>query len=122
MIAVRASEKRPRPVVLCILAGWGYRPRTADTAVALAGTPNWKRIAAANPHALLNTSGRQVGLPDGQMGNSEVGHMNLGAGRVVMQELVRITASIADGAFFKIPAFVEACRRVRESGGTLHLL
>ncbi|EME67954.1 phosphoglyceromutase, partial [Paramagnetospirillum caucaseum] len=80
-----AAPRRPRPVVLCILDGWGWRDETADNAIAQADTPNWDRFLKTYPHALLHTSGLQVGLPDGQMGNSEVGHMNLGAGRVVMQ-------------------------------------
>ena len=79
-----------RPVMLMILDGFGWREATADNAVRLARMPNFNALWATSPHALLHTSGRDVGLPDGQMGNSEVGHLNIGAGRVVKQELVRI--------------------------------
>ena len=82
----------PKPVVLCVLDGWGERPPAPDNAIELASIPNWHRFVAESPNALLQTSGLAVGLPDGQMGNSEVGHMNLGAGRVVMQDLPRIDA------------------------------
>ena len=85
-----------RPVVLCILDGWGYREATSDNAIALARTPVYDRLWAQEPHALLQTSGLAVGLPDGQMGNSEVGHQNIGAGRVVVQDLPRIDAAVAD--------------------------
>ncbi|HET6655247.1 MAG TPA: 2,3-bisphosphoglycerate-independent phosphoglycerate mutase, partial [Gammaproteobacteria bacterium] len=74
---------RPRPVVLTILDGWGYREDTTDNAIAAAATPHWDRLWRDCPHALLHTSGKAVGLPEGQMGNSEVGHLNLGAGRVL---------------------------------------
>ena len=79
-----------RPVMLVILDGFGWREETADNAVRQARKPNFDRLWQSCPHAFLHTSGRDVGLPDGQMGNSEVGHLNIGAGRVVMQELVRI--------------------------------
>ncbi|MBY0432112.1 MAG: 2,3-bisphosphoglycerate-independent phosphoglycerate mutase, partial [Rhodospirillales bacterium] len=78
----RPTISRPRPVVLCVLDGWGYRPERDDNAIAQADTPIWDHMMSAYPHSLLNTSGLEVGLPRGQMGNSEVGHMNLGAGRV----------------------------------------
>jgi 2,3-bisphosphoglycerate-independent phosphoglycerate mutase len=111
-----------RPVVLVVLDGWGYRESTEGNAVAMARTPNWDRLWAKAPRTLLEASGRAVGLPAGQMGNSEVGHMNLGAGRVVMQDLVRITAAVEDGALFRNPAFTAACANVRRTGGTLHLM
>ena len=95
-----ASPARPKPVVLLILDGWGHREETADNAVAQATLPNWQRLLATAPHTLIHTEGRHVGLPDGQMGNSEVGHMNLGAGRIVYQDLTRIDAAIEDGSFF----------------------
>ena len=85
---------KPRPVVLCILDGWGYRPETDDNAIALAATPVYDRLMETCPQALLKTSGTAVGLPGGQMGNSEVGHLNLGAGRVVDQDIRRIDAAI----------------------------
>jgi 2,3-bisphosphoglycerate-independent phosphoglycerate mutase len=109
-------------VVLLVLDGWGYRPEREGNAIALANTPNWDALWTRAPRTLLSASGLPVGLPEGQMGNSEVGHLNLGAGRVVMQDLVRISASVANGSFYDNPVFVEACRAVKTSGGTLHLL
>ena len=111
-----------RPVVLVVLDGWGYRAEREGNAIALANTPTWDALWGRHPRTLLEASGLRVGLPEGQMGNSEVGHLNLGAGRVVMQDLVRIGASIADGSFARNPALVDACRRVRDGGGTLHLM
>ena len=92
------SVKRPRPVVLCILDGWGYREETKDNAVALANTPVWDELYATYPTGFLKACGLDVGLPEGQMGNSEVGHMNLGAGRVVMQELPKIDEAVKTGS------------------------
>ena len=112
----------PRPVVLVVLDGWGYRAATEGNAIALAHTPTWDRLWSTDSRTLLNASGRAVGLPEGQMGNSEVGHLNLGAGRVVMQDIVRIDDAIASGAFFQDPAFLEACRLVRERGSRMHLV
>ena len=110
------------PVVLVVLDGWGYRAERDGNAVALAQTPTWDRLWARAPRTLLEASGLRVGLPEGQMGNSEVGHLNLGAGRVVMQDLVRISAAIKDGSFFSNDAFVAACRHATQRGGTLHLV
>ena len=93
-----------RPVMLVILDGWGWREDAADNAVRQARTPNFDRLWASCPHALLHTSGKDVGLPHGQMGNSEVGHLNIGAGRVVMQDLPRIGDAIASGEIEKQPA------------------
>src|SRR5215208_4051845 len=90
-----------RPVVLVVLDGWGYREETEGNAIALASTPTWDRLWGRAPRTLLEASGLRVGLPQGQMGNSEVGHLNLGAGRVVMQDMVRISESIRDGKFFR---------------------
>ena len=87
-----------RPVMLVILDGWGWREEAADNAVRQARTPNFDRLWQSCPHAFLHTSGRDVGLPDGQMGNSEVGHLNIGAGRVVMQDLPRISHAVEDGS------------------------
>ena len=112
----------PRPVALIILDGWGYREERSANAILLAETPNWHRIWSNASRTLLAASGRAVGLPAGQMGNSEVGHMNLGAGRVVMQDLVRIGAAIEDGAFFTNRALVAACATAREPHRTLHLV
>ena len=116
------SSARPRPVVLCILDGWGHRDQREDNAIALAEPANWRRFLARYPHALLRTSGLAVGLPEGQMGNSEVGHMNLGAGRVVMQDLPRIDRALADGALAADPLLTGALARLKENGGILHLM
>jgi len=116
------ASKVDRPVVLVVLDGWGHRESTDGNAIAMAHTPTWDRLWARAPRTLLDASGRAVGLPDGQMGNSEVGHLNLGAGRVVMQDLVRIGEAIRDGSFFQNDAFRAACAHVRTSGGTLHLM
>jgi 2,3-bisphosphoglycerate-independent phosphoglycerate mutase len=117
-----ASASRPRPVVLCILDGWGWRESKIDNAIAQAGTPTWDRLLATCPHALVETSGLEVGLPDGQMGNSEVGHTNLGAGRVVMQELPRLDQAAADGSLARNPTLVAGLAAIKARGGRLHLL
>jgi 2,3-bisphosphoglycerate-independent phosphoglycerate mutase len=117
-----ATTSRPAPVVLLVLDGWGYRPQRDGNAIAMATVPTWDRLWARAPRTLLAASEEAVGLPCGQMGNSEVGHLNLGAGRVVKQDLVRINDSIKDGSFFTNPVFVDACRRVKADGGTLHLV
>ncbi|HVB69162.1 MAG TPA: 2,3-bisphosphoglycerate-independent phosphoglycerate mutase [Acetobacteraceae bacterium] len=111
-----------RPVMLVILDGFGWREATEDNAVRLARTPTFTRLWQSCPHALLRTSGRDVGLPDGQMGNSEVGHMNIGAGRVVHQELVRIGDAIADGSIAKAAPLADFIAKLRASRGTCHLL
>lgn len=111
-----------RPVVLVVLDGWGYREEREGNAIALANTPTWDRLWSRAPRALLEASGLAVGLPEGQMGNSEVGHLNLGAGRVVMQDLVRINQAIDTGSFFENPTLVEACETAKRDGGTLHLM
>jgi 2,3-bisphosphoglycerate-independent phosphoglycerate mutase len=111
-----------RPVVLIVLDGWGYREAREGNAIALANTPTWDRLWSRAPRTLLEASGLAVGLPEGQMGNSEVGHLNLGAGRVVMQDLVRINEAIRSGAFFNNPALVEACEFAKRNHGTLHIL
>lgn len=118
----RSNNKTPRPLLLCILDGWGDRAETRDNAIKLARTPNWNRLLAEMPHGLLETSGLAVGLPDGQMGNSEVGHMNIGAGRVVMQDLPRIDRAIADGSLAANPALQDAIAAVAAAGGRFHLL
>ncbi len=117
-----ANSQRARPVALIVLDGWGYRPQTEGNAIALANTPTWDSLWSRGSRTLLEASGLRVGLPEGQMGNSEVGHLNLGAGRVVMQDLVRISSAIADGSFYTNPALVGACQQVARNGGTLHLL
>jgi len=109
-------------VVLIVLDGWGYRAEREGNAIAMAKAPTWERLWSRQPKTLLEASGLAVGLPAGQMGNSEVGHLNLGAGRVVPQDLVRISRSITDGAFFMLPPLVALADHVRRTGGTLHLV
>jgi 2,3-bisphosphoglycerate-independent phosphoglycerate mutase len=109
-------------VLLVVLDGWGYREARSGNAIELARTPVWHGLWESCPRTLLNASGLAVGLPEGQMGNSEVGHLNLGAGRVVPQDLVRISQSIRRGDFFSLEPFVALCREVRRTGGTLHLM
>jgi 2,3-bisphosphoglycerate-independent phosphoglycerate mutase len=116
-----ASVKRPKPVVLLILDGWGHREDPTDNALAQAELPNWRRLLATAPHTLIHTEGRHVGLPDGQMGNSEVGHMNLGAGRIVYQDLTRIDAAIEDGSFYTNAELIAACAAAKADGKTLHV-
>ncbi|NKE45173.1 2,3-bisphosphoglycerate-independent phosphoglycerate mutase [Roseomonas frigidaquae] len=108
--------------MLAILDGWGWREEAADNAVVQANTPVFDALWQAGPRAFLCTSGRDVGLPEGQMGNSEVGHLNIGAGRVVMQDLVRIDAACADGSIATLPAFTRLVARTKEAGGVLHLM
>src|SRR5262245_301804 len=113
---------RPRPAVLCILDGWGARANGSDNAIARARTPHYSRMLSECPHALLATSGRAVGLPDGQMGNSEVGHTNIGAGRLVMQDLPRIDDAVANGDLATRPTLVALIKAVKAAGGTVHLM
>ncbi len=117
-----AKPTAPKPVVLLILDGWGHREDPADNALAQAELPNWRRLLTTAPHTLIHTEGRHVGLPDGQMGNSEVGHMNLGAGRIVYQDLTRIDAAIEDGSFFDNVELRAACDAAKASAGTLHVM
>ena len=121
-----AESHRPKPVLLLILDGWGHRDASngveqSDNAIAMANLPNWHRLLGDCPHTLVHTEGRFVGLPDGQMGNSEVGHMNIGAGRIVYQDLTRIDAAIEDGSFFDNPALCEACDAATAHAGTLNI-
>ena len=112
----------PKPVILCILDGWGHRADRMANAPALADTPAFDQIMATCPHALLTTHGPDVGLPSGQMGNSEVGHTNIGAGRVVAMDLGQIDLAIEDGSFFQAPALTGFIAAMQASGGTAHLL
>jgi 2,3-bisphosphoglycerate-independent phosphoglycerate mutase len=115
-------QQRRRPVMLVVLDGWGWREESADNAVRLARTPTFDRLWSGCPHALLKTSGEDVGLPAGQMGNSEVGHLNIGAGRIVKQTLQRITDAIAAHEIDQAPALCGLIERLRQSGGTCHLM
>ncbi len=114
--------QRPRPVMLVILDGFGWREDAADNAVLQAKTPTFHRLWESGPHGFLHTSGEDVGLPDGQMGNSEVGHLNIGAGRVVMQDLPRIGGAIARGEIKHTPALAGLIDKLKQSGGTCHLV
>jgi 2,3-bisphosphoglycerate-independent phosphoglycerate mutase len=109
------------PVVLCILDGWGLNPSREANAVALGATPNFDRIWKECPHAQLAAHGPDVGLPEGQMGNSEVGHTNIGAGRIVWMDLPRIDKAIGDGSFASNPALADFIAAVKAAGGTAHL-
>ncbi|GAB0117281.1 2,3-bisphosphoglycerate-independent phosphoglycerate mutase [Acidisoma sp. 7E03] len=115
-------QQQHRPVMLVILDGWGWRESNEDNAVRLAHTPAFDRLWGNCPHAFLKTSGEDVGLPDGQFGNSEVGHMNIGAGRVVMQDLPRITRAARDGSLGHNPELQALIVKARAGSGTIHLL
>ncbi len=117
-----AEKQSIRPVMLIVLDGWGWREDPADNAVRQAKTPNFERLWASSPHAFLRTSGLDVGLPPGQMGNSEVGHLNIGAGRVVMQDLPRISGAIADGSLAANPVLGDLIATLKQTGGVCHLL
>ena len=110
-----------KPTVLMILDGYGLNDTTKGNAVAEGKTPVMDKLMAEYPFVKGNASGMAVGLPEGQMGNSEVGHLNMGAGRIVYQELTRITKSIQDGDFFEIPEFLQAVENCRQNGSALHL-
>jgi 2,3-bisphosphoglycerate-independent phosphoglycerate mutase len=112
----------PKPLVLCILDGWGHTHNPEQNAIANAKAPNWNRYWRDCPHSLLQASELHVGLPDGQMGNSEVGHMNIGAGRIVMQELPRINQAIRDGSLATHPRLQQFIDTLKQSGGTCHLM
>ena len=112
---------RPKPLVLTILDGWGFSPKTENNAIALARKPTYDKLLAEFPNTLIHTSGRFVGLPEGQMGNSEVGHLNIGAGRVVYMDIVRIDMMIENGTFFEHPVLVDAIKHTRSGGRKLHI-
>jgi 2,3-bisphosphoglycerate-independent phosphoglycerate mutase len=117
-----ASVARPRPIVLVVLDGFGIGRNPVDDAIANAQMPVWRGLLERWPHAALQASEEAVGLPHGQMGNSEVGHLNLGAGRPVLQDLPRIDATIADGTFFEAPAFIDATNRSLLPGHRLNII
>ncbi len=115
------TAKRPRPFVLIVMDGWGINPRKEGNAIALARTPNIDRLAREWPHTAVKTSGAAVGLPEGQMGNSEVGHQNIGAGKRVLQDYTRVSESIRDGSFFSNPALLKAIEHVKKNSSQLHI-
>src|SRR5581483_10210426 len=112
---------RPKPLVLIILDGWGYRAETNANAIALARKPNYDLLLKNYPNTLIHTSGKYVGLPDGQMGNSEVGHLNIGAGRIVHMDITRIDLLIQSRELFSHPVLLDALKHARSGGGRLHL-
>ena len=112
----------PKPIVLTILDGWGYRPETHGNAIAQARKPVYDSLLRDFPNTLLRASEHFVGLPDGQMGNSEVGHLNLGAGRIVRMDMTRIDTAISDGSLFTDPTLLAATRAAQEQGSALHLI
>lgn len=116
------NTNRPRPLVLVILDGWGYRETTEANAIAAAHKPTWDKLWNTFPHTLISGSGKCVGLPDGQMGNSEVGHLNMGAGRIVQQDLTRIDDDIESGAFYKNTVLVNAIQRAKKSNRAVHIM
>jgi 2,3-bisphosphoglycerate-independent phosphoglycerate mutase len=118
----RAARPAVRRVVLLILDGFGCREDAPDNAIARADAPHWRHLLATCPHTTIDASELRVGLPEGQMGNSEVGHLNIGAGRIVYQDFTRIDVAIRDGQFARNPALVEAVEAARDTGATLHVL
>src|SRR5258706_3732056 len=112
---------RPKPLILTILDGWGYRAETKANAIALARKPTYDRLLREYPNTLIHTSGPFVGLPEGQMGNSEVGHLNIGAGRIVHMDITKIDLMIENGEFFSSPALLEAIKNARSGGRQLHI-
>ena len=121
-IQTPVTSKPAGPLVLMILDGWGHREDAADNAISQASTPCWNKIQQQGAHTTIKTSGEFVGLPAGQMGNSEVGHMNIGAGRIVFQSLSSISNAIEDGSFTSNPALVKAITASREKRSTLHIM
>jgi 2,3-bisphosphoglycerate-independent phosphoglycerate mutase len=120
-MSTHSSSGRPRPFVLIVMDGWGINPRREGNAIALARTPNIDKIAQTWPHTAIKTSGEAVGLPEGQMGNSEVGHQNIGAGKRVLQDFTRVSESIKDGSFFENPALLKAIEHVKKNQSQLHI-
>ena len=116
------SKHRPRPVALIILDGWGYSESERGNAILAAHKPNWDRLWAQYPHTLIQGSGSYVGLPPDQMGNSEVGHLNMGAGRVVYQEITRIDRAIRQGEFQRSPVLVKALEQAERNGRDVHVI
>ncbi|MBF0428689.1 MAG: 2,3-bisphosphoglycerate-independent phosphoglycerate mutase [Magnetococcales bacterium] len=112
---------RPKPMILIVLDGWGMRQATQDNAIHHATTPHFDHWWQTRPHALLATCGGDVGLPDGQMGNSEVGHANLGAGRILYQDFTRIDRATRTGGLAEIPAFIQSANRAKATGGAIHI-
>ncbi|MCF7969130.1 MAG: 2,3-bisphosphoglycerate-independent phosphoglycerate mutase, partial [Methylococcaceae bacterium] len=115
------NSHRPKPVVLIILDGFGYNESSQYNAIAAANTPTWTGLWDSCPHTLLHCAGETVGLPDDQMGNSEVGHLHLGAGRLINQDYTAVNKSIRDGSFFSNPALTAAVEKAKSNGKALHI-
>src|SRR6184192_2791787 len=113
--------KIPKPLLLVILDGWGYSPPSKANAISLARKPVYDRLLCEYPNTLIQTSGRFVGLPDGQMGNSEVGHLNMGAGRIVYMDITKIDLMIQNGEFFKNNVLLEGMKRAKQEERRLHI-
>lgn len=118
----KMSNQRPRPITLVILDGWGHRETVEHNAIAAAKKPNWNALCEYYPHTQISGSGKCVGLPDGQMGNSEVGHLNMGAGRIVHQDLTRIDLAIEEGDFYCNPVLIQALQRAKELNKAVHVM
>ncbi len=121
LVGINMRESNKKPTVLIVLDGWGYREESKDNAIASADTPVWDRLWAQSPHTLISASGEDVGLPGGQMGNSEVGHMSLGAGRVIYQNITRIDKAISDGSFNRNSALTTGIDKAVAAGGAVHV-
>jgi 2,3-bisphosphoglycerate-independent phosphoglycerate mutase len=117
----QSTNGRKSPVMLCILDGWGHNDSATDNAIAVGQTPNWDRLVKTRPQSLLGTSGTDVGLPEGQMGNSEVGHMTIGSGRVILQDLPRINHAFEANLVDSVNEFVDLVNKLRASGGACHI-
>src|SRR5258708_6918422 len=116
------NSTRPKPVVLIVLDGWGIGPANAGNALSQANLPNFRKFSVAYPHTQLSASGEAVGLPRGEDGNTETGHLNLGAGKIVYQDLPRINMSVADGTFEANPVFLEAFEHAKKNNSNVHLM
>ena len=115
------NSHRPKPVVLIILDGFGYNESPVNNAIATANTPTWSHLWKSCPHTLLDCAGESVGLPDDQMGNSEVGHLHLGAGRLINQDFTAINKAVRDGSFLSNAVLIKAIETARSTGGALHI-
>ena len=122
ILAKKRKKKPNTPLLLLILDGWGIAPKNRGNAISIANTPTMDMICKTYPHTKLQNFGRYVGLPNGQVGNSEAGHMNIGAGRIVEQDSVKISKAINHGTFFKNPTFNKAMRHVEKNNSSLHLM
>ena len=119
---MRRITHKPKPLILCILDGWGIAQDSPGNAITRANCENFNNLWFSFPHTFLIASGQSVGLPEGHVGDSEVGHTNLGAGRIVFQDLLRVNTAIADGSFFENEAFLKAIKHIGIYGSKIHLI